>query len=123
MGKKTIAILSLVIILAFMGYMIYDAFRGANTVSTTALKPDQEQVADWDIERIWMVHAGPLTSVAVGQDGKVFLGGASYVSALNHDLGGLWSVETEASITALAVSGDTVFAASNEIIYLISRNA
>ena len=39
---------------------------------------------------------------------------------MTKELKELWSVETEESITALAVSGDTVFAASRELIYLIA---
>ncbi len=120
MGKKPAAIFSLIIILAFMGYMIFDASRGTVTVSDTEVRAGQNYEADWDIERTWSAPAGSLTSVAVAQDGKIFLGGGSYVSALSKDLNGLWSVETEEKINALAVSGDTVFAASHEIIYLIS---
>lgn len=120
MRNKPAAILSLVIILAFIGYMIWDAARDTSAVSNAAQGPGNDYVADWEIERTWSVPSGSLSSVAVGQDGKVFLGGGSFVYALNKDLNGLWSIETGESIAALAVSGDTVFAASHEVIYIIS---
>jgi WD40 repeat protein len=121
MGKKSAAIFSLVIILAFMGYMIYDASRGPVSVKSQEFISDQDYKAGWSIERTYSVPTGALTSVAVAQqDGKVIIGGGTYVSALNKNLTGLWSLETAKSISAVAVSGDTVFAASHDVIYLIS---
>ncbi|MGI6339830.1 MAG: hypothetical protein ACOXZV_10725 [Bacteroidales bacterium] len=122
MGKKVTTIFSFVIILAFMGYMLYDAFRASPAVSNTVVRPDRDNVADWEIERTWSAPSGSLSAVAVGQNGNVFIGGESYVSAMTKELKWLWSVETEENITALAVSGDTVFAASRELIYLISNS-
>ncbi len=120
MGKKPAAIFSLVIILAFMGYMIYDASRGTSVTGDPEARPGQEYMADWNVVRTYTIPSGSLTSVAVTNNGLVFLGGGSYVLAMDNDLGRLWSVQTEESINALAVSGDTVFAASRELIYLVS---
>lgn len=120
MKKDAAAIFSLVILFAFMGYMIYDAFRAGPAVSNTASRPGRDYEADWEIKKSFNAPSGSLSSVAAGQDGNVFLGGGLHVSAMTKDFKELWSVETEESITALAVSGDTVFAASSELIYLIS---
>ena len=120
MGNKTASIFSLIIILAFMGYIIYDASRGS-------AKPENEEVksylnfeADWEVAETYSVTDGSLSSVAVAENGKVFIGGDSFVKALNEDFTELWSLETEEKITALAVNGDTVFAATAETVLIIT---
>ncbi len=122
MGKKPAAIFSLIIILAFMAYMIYDAARGSGGTEKPAATTTEEYEADWSIERTYSLPAGSLTSVAVSENGMIFLGGDSFVSALDKNLGLLWSLETEGKITALAVTGDTIFASTTETIFLVSSS-
>ena len=120
MGKKPAAIFSLRIILAFMAYMIYDAARGSGGTDKQVVKNNVEYDAAWIIDGTYTNQAGSLSSVAVATNGLVFLGGDSFVAALDQNLGLLWSLETETGITALSVTGDTVFAATTETILLIS---
>lgn len=122
MGKKPAAIFSLIIILAFMAYMIYDAARGSGGTEKPAATTTEEYEADWIIERTYSLPAGSLTSVAVSENGMVFLGGDAFVSALDQNLGLIWSLETEGKITALAVTGDTLFASTTETIFLVSSS-
>ena len=122
MGKKPAAIFSLIIILAFMAYMIYDAARGSGGTEKPAATTTEEYEADWSIERTYSLPAGSLTSVAVSENGMIFLGGDAFVSALDKNLGLLWSLETEGKITALAVTGDTIFASTTETIFLVSSS-
>ncbi|HAX93488.1 MAG TPA: hypothetical protein DCY25_06010 [Bacteroidales bacterium] len=120
MGKKPAAIFSLIIILAFMAYMIYDAARGSGGTEKQEVRNAVEYEADWNVERIYTNPAGSLSSVAVAPTGVVFLGGDAFVTALDQNLDLMWSIETEGKITSLAVSGDTVFASTSETILLIS---
>ena len=46
MGKKPAAIFSLIIILAFMGYMIFDASRGTVTASDTDVRAGKHYEED-----------------------------------------------------------------------------
>lgn len=120
MGKKPAAIFSLIIILAFMAYMIYDAARGSGGAEKQQIKNAVEYEAEWIIEKTFANPAGSLSSVAVAPTGVVFLGGDAFVTALDQNLAVLWSLETEGKITSLAVTGDTVFASTTETILLIS---
>jgi DNA-binding beta-propeller fold protein YncE len=122
MGKKPAAVFSLIIILAFMVYMIYDAARGSGGTEKPAATTTGEYEADWIIEKTYSLPSGSLTSVAVAEDGMVFLGGDAFVSALDQNLDVLWSLETEGKITALAVTGDTVYASTTETIFLVSSS-
>lgn len=122
MGNKTASVFSLIIILAFMGYIIYDATRGSAKSEKEEVKSYQNYEADWEVGETYSVSEGSLSSVAVAENGKVFIGGDSFVKALNEDFTELWSLETEEKITALAVNGDTVFAATAETVLLISAS-
>ena len=64
-----------------------------------------------------------LTSVAVSEEGIVFLGGDSFVKSIRYrSCHNLWNLKTDMKITSLAVSGDTVFASTPETILLISTS-
>lgn len=122
MNKKLTALLSLVIILAFIGYIIYDASSGSGESGKTTVSADTTREDSWSIDRTYNVTKGTLSSVAVSPAGTIFLGGDSFVKALNNDINDLWELETEAKVTALAVSGDTVFASTAETILIISAS-
>ena len=121
MNKKLIAVISLFIILAFIGYIIYDTITsGTDSKTESVISKEILPEDQWIITEEMVSVDGPLISVAVGQDGNIYLGGESYVTCLNQVLSKLWSIKTEGKITALSISGDTVFAASVESITLIS---
>lgn len=122
MNKKLTALFALLIILAFIGYIIYDASTGSGKSDDSGILPDTVYDENWFVDRTYNVSEGKLTSVAVAPDGKIFLGGDSFVKAVNYDLNDLWKLQTEQKITALSVSGDTVFASTPETILLISAS-
>jgi len=121
MNKKLTALFALIIILAFIGYMIYDASTsGKNRESI--VQPDTIYEESWRVDRTYQVSDGELSSVTVSPDGMIFLGGSSFVKAVGNDLKELWNIKTDEKITAIAVSGDTVFASTTETILLISTS-
>jgi hypothetical protein len=122
MNKKLTALFSLVIILAFIGYIIFDASTRSGKSDKEVISPDTIYEDSWTMFSIYHVSEGVLSSVAVSPAGIIYLGGDSFVKALNNDLKDLWSLKTDEKITALAVSGDTVFASTAETILLISAS-
>jgi outer membrane protein assembly factor BamB len=122
MNKKLTALFALLIILVFIGYIIYDASTGSGKPDNSGILPDTVYDESWSVDRTYNVSEGKLSSVAVAPDGKIFLGGDSFVKAVNNDLNDLWKLETEQKITALSVSGDTVFASTPETILLVSAS-
>jgi hypothetical protein len=120
MNKKLIALFSLIIILAFIGYIIYDASNetGKEEGSVTVQKTVYND--NWKIERTYHITDGTLTSVAVSSDGMILLGGDSFIKSLDTDLISRWSFKTDMKITSIAISGDTIFASTPETILLIS---
>lgn len=122
MNRTFLTYASLLIILVFIGYMVYDSVRPE--------KPRAEitsSVADTDIEDAWSVSStipvkeGKLTSVAAAPDGKFYAGGDSFVTCYKDDSGErLWTIAAPSPVNALAVSGDSVFAATVDQVLVIS---
>lgn len=121
MNKKLTALFALIIILAFIGYMIYDASTSGKN-KESIISPDTIYEESWSVDRTYQVSDGELSSVAVSPDGMIFLGGNSFVKAVGNDLKELWNIKTDEKITAIAVSGDTVFASTTETILLFSAS-
>jgi WD40 repeat protein len=122
MNKKYLAFFSLVIILAFIGYIIYDTIRPARDTQEPVKVTDEAAPPEkWRVSQEIFIHDG-LKAIAVSADGNVYLGGNSFVVCYNDKLKETWNLSTQGKITALTVYGDTVFASSEELIYLISKD-
>jgi hypothetical protein len=120
MNKKLTAFFSLLLILAFIGYIIYDATTSKGESDKSATASDTSYTDSWEIYSTCKVTQGKLTSVAVSAEGKIYNGGDSFVKSLNPDLTDSWSLRTDTTITSLAISDDTIFASTPETILLIS---
>jgi hypothetical protein len=123
MNKKYFALISLLIILTFIGYIVYNTVTSgkASTQKTeNARKPAiQDQ---WIISREMKPAEGPLLSVAVSAKGDIYLGGDSWLSCYNRQLSRKWTLKTSGKISSVAVNGDTIYASSGETILLISAD-
>jgi hypothetical protein len=122
MNKKLSAIFALTIILAFMGYIIYDATSGSDREPASESARDTTYSDNWKITGTISVDKGSLSSVAVSGNGMICLAGDSFIKALGPGLNELWNIATEQKITALAVSGDTIFASTEETILVVSKD-
>lgn len=123
MKKQYLAFFSLLIILAFILYMIYDTVtpdrnnESPEAAAEEPLPPDQ-----WVVSAEMLSAEGSLTSVAVSEKGNIFLGGDSYISAYDPALNKIWGIKTPARISALCVHGDTLFAAADQLIMLFDAD-
>src|SRR4030043_910411 len=122
MNKKLTALFSLVIILAFIGYIIFDATKDSEKKDSAETSKDTVYNDSWTLFREMQITGGDLSSVAVSEDGIIFLGGDSFVKSLNSDLTDSWNLNTDVKITSLTLSGDTVFASTSETILVISTS-
>jgi len=122
MKKKIYAIISLIIILTFIGYIIYDSISSSksqnpeNESGKITGPPDQ-----WIIEKELHITDGQLLSVAVSENGIIYLGGDSFLSCYDDFLSRKWNIKMPGKITAVSVFGDTVYTASGELIFLVSN--
>jgi len=121
MNRKTASVLAVVVILIFIGYIIFDTISPepknspANSGDTTKVNTDK-----WVVSRTFDPGLKSLKAVAVSLSGYIYLGGDSYVTCYDKDLKAIWNTKTSKPVTALSVSGDTVFASSIETIFIIN---
>ena len=91
MNKKVFATVSLLIILAFIGYIIYDtATSNSGTTTTEESNGEFSPPDQWAIYRELAVFDGPLLSVAVSVNDNVYLGGESYENSISSATFGLY---------------------------------
>ncbi|MGE5421179.1 MAG: hypothetical protein ACM3UT_13400 [Chloroflexota bacterium] len=122
MNRKFISYASLLIIVVFIGYIVYDSVKPVkSTVEESSSVLDNMNIEDaWDVAGQIEVKEGKLNAVTVSQDGKIYAAGNSFVTCYGEGSELLWSYKYESPLTALAVYGDTVFASSIDHILVIS---
>ncbi len=118
MSKKVLMILSVVMIVAFIGYIIADFIRPSGVVLTDSGIVKDVAVADaWTISNELRINEGGLKTVTVTPAGKIYLGGDSFVSCYDKDLNLIWNVKTAAPVTSLCNYGDTIYATSKDMLF------
>jgi hypothetical protein len=121
MNKTLASILSVLVIVAFVVFIIIDsANQGSLTINNT-VTTDEETIPDsWDIKSEIAVKEGSLKAVAVSQTGDFYTGGDSFISCYDSENRLKWNLKTPYPVTALSTYGDSVFASTHELIMVVS---
>jgi DNA-binding beta-propeller fold protein YncE len=123
MNKKVLMILSVLIIIVFIGYIIFDTIKPSGLAKKETKSSDSIEIPDaWKISTEFKVKEGSLKAVAVDPSGEIYLGGDSFVSCYDKDIKLIWTIKTPAPVTALCNSGDTIFASTMEQILVMSAS-
>jgi len=122
MNKKIAAFLSVLIIVVFIGYMVFDSAKSegpdtAASVVDNIIYPD----GNWKINEEFKVKEGTLKAVSVSESGSIYLGGESFVSCYSSNFKQVWTLSAQAPITSLSVFGDTIYASTTDMILVISN--
>jgi len=118
--QRLLALLSILIILAFIVYIIYETARKPAEFKENAVEAEKPSPPEqWKVLQEVFVGQG-LKAVAVSPEGNIFLGGDSFLTCYNKELKEIWNQKTPDKITAITISGDTVFATSEELIFLVN---
>jgi hypothetical protein len=121
MNRKIITIVSLCIILVFIGYMIRDSVTPAKVDRVEGIGRGVDSLPDaWKISREFKVNEGTLRAVTVSPTGDIYLGGDSFVSCYDKNLMLKWNLTTTGSVSSLSNFGDTIFASTMELILVIN---
>src|SRR5664280_1577564 len=123
MNKKTVTILSVLIILAFIGYMIIDFVKPVGSADAEAITPQSQNIDDaWKISSEFKVNEGSLKAVSVTPSGKIYLGGDSFVSCYDNSMKLIWNVKAPSTVTSLSNWGDSIFASTSEQILVMNAD-
>jgi len=121
MNKKAASILSVLIIVIFIGYIIFDtASPGVKDISVNPEDIETTDIDKWVVSKIFDPEAGPLKAIAVSSLKSIFLAGDSWIACYDENLKLLWNLKTTKPVTALSISGDTLYASTIETILIIS---
>ncbi len=109
--------------MTFIGYIVYDTIRsGSKPQSKESEKPEPVIPDKWFVFNSLTVAEGKLDAVAVSAKGDILAGGESFVSCYTPDLKKNWTLKMPSRISAISADGDTIYATSDELIYLISTD-
>jgi hypothetical protein len=123
MNKKILAFLSVLVILVFIGYMIYDSVRPEASDQSQVSGSYKDSLPDsWKISDELKITDGALKAVTVSPTGKIYVGGDSFVSCYNKDLKLEWNLKTPHPVSSLSNYGDTIFASTIDLILIISSD-
>ena len=121
MNKKTATIIIVIIITAFLGFIVYDVAFHSHDSEPVSKDKEKDTVEDmWNVSRVFEPGKGKLKAVAVMKNGSIILGGESFISGYDGRLKPLWDIKTENPVTALSVSADTVYAATQETVMVLN---
>lgn len=121
MNKKVAAFFSVLILLVFIAYIIFDSAKPEGFLKNKESTVVKDTLSDaWKVSTEFKVKEGSLKAVSVSSDGKIYLGGDSFVSCYDKGLNLLWNLKTPYPITSLSNYGDSVFASTMELILVIS---
>lgn len=123
MNKNVISIIAVLVILVFIGYMIFDSVRPEGTDNTSSgfenvIYPD----GNWKVSDELKVSEGNLHAVAVTEDGIVFLAGESFISCYGSDLKKKWSINTPNKITSLSAYDGLLYASTQDLIFVLNND-
>ena len=123
MNKKLTTILSVLIVVIFIAYIIFDTTRpAADTAKVNKAVAYDTLPEKWKIAGEVHLDYGSLKAVSVSSSGKIYAGGDSFVSCYSEDLRLIWNLKTNYPVTALSCYGDTIFASTVEMILVISSD-
>jgi len=120
MNKKVAGIVSVVFIVICIAYIVFDVATGRSDRNTAVEAPgkSEELTTSWQITNEMEITGGRLQAVSMAAEGNVICGGDSFISLYDSNYEQLWHTDTPAAITALAASGDTIYAATQETVLL-----
>ena len=117
MNRKIATWLIILIVLLFLGYIIYDvAFNKEKTSKESTAIKSSENLDKWKVSGTIDPASGKVKAVAVMQNGNVLIGGETFLGCYDPMNKLLWNRKIEKPVTALSVSGDTIFASTIETI-------
>ena len=123
MNRKLVTVLSVLVIIVFIGYIIIDTAKPLESSKDDAKKSETNEVPDaWKISTEFKAGGDSLKAVTVTLSGKIYVGGNAFVSCYDKGLGLLWTVKTPSAVTGLSNYGDSVFASTRAQILVMNHD-
>lgn len=121
MNRIWSTIFIIVLLLAFIGYIIFDLVLKSPVKQVTSEGDTITSVNDnWDIEKIFNPGHQGLCAVAVSESGNIILGGKSFLSCYDSSYNLIWEFKPDSEIVAIASFSGKTFAASGSTVLIFN---
>ena len=121
MNKLWTSVTVIILILVFIGYMIFDLVLRKETGQNNVQETIDSVISDpWIIERIFDCGKGKLKAVAVSEDGKIILAGESFIACYDSEMNPIWENSTDYEITSVTSTSDRIYAATINTIMVLN---
>jgi hypothetical protein len=121
MNRKWATITIILLLLVFIGYMVFDvAFRKETPQRSPSASEASGPADQWVVTKIFEPAEGQLNAVAISANGNIFLGGETFVVCFDPDFKPVWQYKTELPVTALAASAINLYAAVQGTILVLN---
>ncbi|HBH85922.1 MAG: hypothetical protein A2X05_01075 [Bacteroidetes bacterium GWE2_41_25] len=123
MNRLWTTVTVILLLLVFIGYMVFDLTMKTEPAPEASLTEADTLIADqWIISKVFDPGKGRLNAVAVSVDGKIILGGESFVACYDSAFVLHWEYKTSMPVMALAFSKEKIYAVSGNIIEVLNLN-
>lgn len=123
MNRKWATAAIIILILIFIGYIVYDsALRKEAPSAQSPVSQVSGYVEKWIIEKVYAPGKGQLNAVSVTSDGDVIAGGDSFLACYKPDFSLAWELKTENPVTAITNSENRIYAAVNSLIEVFNTD-
>ena len=121
MNRKWATITIIILLLVFIGYMVFDVALRKETPRSSPSASEASGPADqWIVTKVFEPTEGQLNAVATSENGNIFLGGEPFVACYDSDFKPVWEYKTEMPVTALAASEINLYAAVQGTILVLN---
>jgi hypothetical protein len=121
MNRKWATITIIILLLVFIGYMVFDVALRKETPQSSPSASEASGPADqWIVTKVFEPTEGQLNAVATSENGNIFLGGEPFVACYDSYFKPVWEYKTEMPVTALAASEINLYAAVQGTILVLN---
>jgi hypothetical protein len=121
MNKKLTTAAIIILLLVLIGYIVIDLVQKNKSAPVITNELTSSNASDqWIIKKVFEPGKGQLNAVAVSADNHIFLGGEPFITCYDSSFKLLWEYETGMPVTALAFSGERVYASVQGIILVLN---
>ena len=121
MSRLWTTVTIIILLLVFIVYMVFDLALKKDTAPVSTLSEAESVITDqWFVVKVFDPGKGQLNAVIVSGEGKIILGGESFIACYDTGFVLQWEYKTVLPVSALTLSQQKVYAVAGNIIEVLN---